>query len=1056
MDRAEQLKIFARCLGDPTYAIETFLKTFDLTQKGMVPFKLYYKQKEIIRSYEKNNRNLVTKPRQAGVSTTTAAYIAVKTAFGDPDNPHKVLILANKQTLAQEFLKKVKDFLDQIPYWVWGLDESTDYLEINSKGHLKLKSNGCEIRALATSKDALRGFTPTFLVMDEAAFIDNGADVFGAALASLGTGGKIALISCVTDDTFIFTDKGLRQVSDFVNYEKPDNPNEGYYVDSYGILGKDEVRESNIMVNNGLQDTIKITTTNSFLEGTLTHKVWAYRSDSNSYEWTPMGDLKVGDYVNIQYGYDIFGNDDEINHNYKFNNKEKQPNKIYNKIDTNLSYLIGLYLSEGSCYKKYNDNGDLVGVDITITCGDYIGDSIRRAGFNYSCYDGLHYKISSKYLGSLLESLGLDLSLKATEKFIPNKLLSLSKENTSAMIRGFMDGDGYSDSVRGRIGLNISSKKMCLQIRQLLMNYGVLTDYQEGINMGSDLVPVESKYYRISATSLDAFTYYEKIGFDFDRKQSKKISLKEVNINNRYRIIPNGKTIIRDIIDDNGLVRKFRDSGLSVNSLRVREKNKSGNLSKNIFSNFIDYITNTLNVDINGYDIDKILMENSKWVPITKIEESKNKTYDFSLPHTEDFWCHSVIYNGILGHQTPNGMDPLYYKTYDKSKTGDNNFNVVEMKWYQDIRYNRGLYWVRGDEKEEEIKCDTLGRTKLRWEYMDNIYETDESTIDYYEVMIKDGWKPLSPWYEEMAADMGDPKKIAQELDVSFIGSGGNVVDDEYITYHEENFVSDPNFSAEIEKTMWIWKKPEVGHKYVMGVDVSRGDGKDSSTIVILDFENLEQVAEFKHKLPPDMLAEIVYKYGNMYNAYTIVDITGGMGVATVLKLLEMEYKHLHYDDPKSRKLSEKYAKTAYKQGDKVPGFNVGNTRLQMVSELEEHIRENKTIIRSQRMISELKTFVYKNGRPDHMEGYHDDIIMAYAMAIFIVQTSFKKLEQVEKQTKAMLESWVNVSNKETKPMFSDQQHVNPFYTNTPTYNPKQPNNGNNDNGEYNWLFGIK
>ena len=601
MDRAEQLKIFARCLGDPIYGIETFLKTFDLTQEGMVPFKLFYKQKEVIKSYEEFNRNLVTKPRQAGVSTTTAAYIAIKSAFGDPDNPSKVLILANKQTLAQEILKKVKDFLDQIPYWVWGLNEGSDYLEINSKGHLKLKSNGCEIRALATSKDALRGFTPTFLVMDEAAYIDNGSEVFGAALASLGTGGKIALIS------------------------------------------------------------------------------------------------------------------------------------------------------------------------------------------------------------------------------------------------------------------------------------------------------------------------------------------------------------------------------------------------------------------------------------------------------------------------TPNGMDPLYYKTYDKSKTGDNNFNLVEMKWYHDVRYNRGLYWVRGEEEEKEkIICDTVDRTKLRWEYMDNIYETDESTIEYYEVMIKDGWKPLSPWYDEMAADMGDPKKIAQELDVSFIGSGGNVVDDEYITYHEENFVKDPEFASEVEKSMWIWKKPEVGHKYIMGVDVSRGDGKDSSTIVILDFENLEQVAEFKHKLPPDILAEIVYKYGNMYSAYTIVDITGGMGVATVLKLLEMEYKHLHYDDPKSRKLSEKYAKTVYKQGDKVPGFNVGNTRLQMVSELEEHIRENKTIIRSQRMISELKTFVYKGGRPDHMEGYHDDIIMAYAMAIFIIQTSFKKLEHVEKQTKAMLDSWVNTTNKSNDKMFSDKQHTNPFYTNTPTYEPKQGNNGNNDNGEYNWLFGIK
>jgi len=31
--------------------------------------------------------------------------------------------------------------------------------------------------------------------MDEAAFIDNGSEVFGAALTSLGTGGKVTLIS---------------------------------------------------------------------------------------------------------------------------------------------------------------------------------------------------------------------------------------------------------------------------------------------------------------------------------------------------------------------------------------------------------------------------------------------------------------------------------------------------------------------------------------------------------------------------------------------------------------------------------------------------------------------------------------------------------------------------------------------------------------------------------------------------------------------------------------------------------------------------------------------
>ena len=47
------------------------------------------------------------------------------------------------------------------------------------------------------------------------------------------------------------------------------------------------------------------------------------------------------------------------------------------------------------------------------------------------------------------------------------------------------------------------------------------------------------------------------------------------------------------------------------------------------------------------------------------------------------------------------------------------------------------------------------------------------------------------------------------------------------------------------------------------------------------------------------------------------------MGVNTVKKLLEMGYEHLHYDDPKSRKLSDKYAKTLYKQGWAAPNWPV-------------------------------------------------------------------------------------------------------------------------------------
>ena len=76
-------------------------------------------------------------------------------------------------------------------------------------------------------------------------------------------------------------------------------------------------------------------------------------------------------------------------------------------------------------------------------------------------------------------------------------------------------------------------------------------------------------------------------------------------------------------------------------------------------------------------------------------------------------------------------MDPLYYKVYDAAKKKENNFNIVEMKWYFDIRYNRKMRWVKKieDGEEEVLTCESLGRTKLRWEYLGKVYETDESNI---------------------------------------------------------------------------------------------------------------------------------------------------------------------------------------------------------------------------------------------------------------------------------------------------------------------------------------
>ena len=85
----------------------------------------------------------------------------------------KILIIANKLDTSQEMANKIRSFIGQWPDWV-GIDFAP---EKNSQKHYKL-TNGCEVKAVATSKDALRGFTPTVLVFDEAAFIEADADFF--------------------------------------------------------------------------------------------------------------------------------------------------------------------------------------------------------------------------------------------------------------------------------------------------------------------------------------------------------------------------------------------------------------------------------------------------------------------------------------------------------------------------------------------------------------------------------------------------------------------------------------------------------------------------------------------------------------------------------------------------------------------------------------------------------------------------------------------------------------------------------------------------------------
>lgn len=364
----------------------------------------------------------------------------------------------------------------------------------------------------------------------------------------------------------------------------------------------------------------------------------------------------------------------------------------------------------------------------------------------------------------------------------------------------------------------------------------------------------------------------------------------------------------------------------------------------------------------------------------------------------EDFWAASMASLSTGGKviliSTPNGFDPIYYGVYDQAIRKVNDFHITDLRWFKDPRYAKDLKWV---------KCKDIVHYMLnRHEYNDDDITLSDWVMDKYPEYMEQGYKPYSVWFESMSKKFKyDRRKIAQELECDFLGSGDSVISGEIQEDIRKNMIKPPKQKFHDNK-LWLWEEPIKGHRYLMGVDVSRGDSEDFSAINVIDFDAREQVLEYIDKIPPDDLAEVAYKWGTMYNALIVVDITGGMGVATSRKLEELNYKNLFIEGVNHASIWDVKKNTTYK----VPGLNFNNKRTQIVASLEENLRKG-FIIRSERFVNELTTFVYINGRPDHMKGAHDDTIMSLSMPLYVSDISFGQLERNENLNKSMLESWV-------------------------------------------------
>ena len=179
---------------------------------------------------------------------------------------------------------------------------------------------------------------------------------------------------------------------------------------------------------------------------------------------------------------------------------------------------------------------------------------------------------------------------------------------------------------------------------------------------------------------------------------------------------------------------------------------------------------------------------------------------------------------------------------------------------------------------------------------------------------------------------------------------------------------------------LWVWRPPDAGHRYAIGVDASEGTpGGDQAYIQVVDASTLEQCAEWCGHITPHRLAHATVSLAKRYNdALVTIEVTGGWGSATMDRAQELLPAHRFY-----RRIAEHRDDGALAKG-RMLGFSTNKaTKPIAVSDMQEWARDDVTRIRSTRLIGQMQTFVQLGaGKTGAIVGCNDDAVMAMAVCL--------------------------------------------------------------------------
>ena len=287
-------------------------------------------------------------------------------------------------------------------------------------------------------------------------------------------------------------------------------------------------------------------------------------------------------------------------------------------------------------------------------------------------------------------------------------------------------------------------------------------------------------------------------------------------------------------------------------------------------------------------------------------------------------------------------------------------------------------------------------------------------------------------WRDRQDELLGDPRMAAQECDCDFSTSGDVVFYPEYMEFYEKTYIKEPLERRGTDRNLWVWEPCDYSRTYMVVADVARGDGKDYSAFHIMDIENNVQVAEYKGQLGTKEYGHLLVGIATEYNNALLVVENASIGWSTIQTIIDRGYTNFYYSPKSGEVRVDSYFEQYMDTSKMTPGFTMSSkTRPMVVSKFRESISDKGVIFQSKRLLEEMKTFIWRSGRPEAQQGYNDDLVMSFSIGQYMRDTAFKYKQHNMDLTKNMLNNITSTKPSHTG-AYTPSIDKNPFKIDNP------------------------